>query len=162
MMKSFEADEILNQAYRMTATIVFVQIFSVFLLVMLVWGIPLEEQQVTNTVLNILWVSVLMVAVAVVFLRRFFFSERRLLEKAKDGAQAVIRALKSNTILLAALAELVGILGFLIAILSSNKMNVLRATAVSLLLFLITFPRKSRWQRIIHRVLDFQNYGKSI
>lgn len=161
-MKSFEADEILNQAYRMTATIVFVQIFSVFLLVMLVWGIPLEEQQVTNTVLNILWVSVLMVAVAVVFLRRFFFSERRLLEKAKDGAQAVIRALKSNTILLAALAELVGILGFLIAILSSNKMNVLRATAVSLLLFLITFPRKSRWQRIIHRVLDFQNYGKSI
>ncbi len=162
-MKSFEGDEILNQAYRMTATIVFVQIFSVFLLVMLVWGIPLEEQQVTNTVLNILWASVLMVAVAVVFLRRFFFSERRLLEKAKDGgAQAVIRALKSNTILLAALAELVGILGFLIAILSSDKMNVLRATAVSLLLFLITFPRKSRWQRIIHRVLDFQNYGKSI
>ena len=123
---------------------------------MLVWGIPLEEQQVENTVLNILWASVLMVAIVVVFLRRFLFSERRLLEKAKDGsAQAVIGALKSNTILLATLAESVGILGFLITILSGDKMNVLRATAVSLLLFLITFPRKSHWQRIISSRIGF-------
>jgi uncharacterized membrane protein len=140
-----------NQAYKTTATIVFASIFSVLVISMLAFGLPLEAQQVSDEFLNLLWLLILMIAITVIFLRRFIFSEKRISVKAENNELAAIEALKFNTIFLVALADSISILGFLIVLLSGDKMSILRASAVSLLLLLIVFPRKSRWRNLIQK-----------
>ncbi|GIU81649.1 MAG: hypothetical protein D6687_07505 [Acidobacteria bacterium] len=148
-MKNFKNIEVFEQAYRRTATIVFAEIISVVVLLMLAWGIPLEERKAADAILNTLWGLVLMIAVTTIFLRRFLFSKRRIQEIKKNSVEAVVGALGTATIILAALAGSVAVLGFVITILSGDKMSILRSTAVSFLLFLIVFPRKSRWKGFI-------------
>jgi hypothetical protein len=75
-------------------------------------------------------------------------------ERLKDaailkGISGLLQILQKNAVLLGAMAELVTILGVVIAFLSGNRWEILRAGAVSLVVFAIIFPRKSVWTKIV-------------
>ncbi len=100
------------------------------------------------------WVAngaAILLSIAVIFLRRILFSRNRLHKiRMKKGNFSVIKTLQTNTIFLGILAELVALIGFVTSIgLTRNNFDTLRLSAVSLLLFLIIFPRKSKWRDII-------------
>jgi hypothetical protein len=82
--------------------------------------------------------------------RRFFYSWERLKNvKLLRGPDGLLQTLQMNAILLGAISEFVAILGFVITIMSGSVYDMVRAEAVALITFLINFPRKSVWSRIV-------------
>lgn len=141
----------LNARYRTTAIIVGVQIFSTILLIIIAWFLSSQtDNAVTEEAVSALWLTILFIAVGTFALRRFLFSWERLKNTALiKGVAKVISTLQINTIILCAFAEVIAVIGFLVATLSGNKFEMFRAGAVALIVFLINFPRKSVWEKVV-------------
>jgi hypothetical protein len=157
-----------NKRYRLTATVLFVQIFVTLALLALSFflagswqpfGAPTGEsfsvENLTNpqagssTLTTFLWVTILALALAAFLLRRVIFSSDSLRDAATlGGATGLLKNLQSKTILLASLGEVIAVLGFVIALASGSAFDMVRAAAVALIVFFINFPRKSTWERL--------------
>lgn len=146
----------LENRYRATAIVVFSQVFFVIVLIALAFFIVSKpEDSVSPQTLTSLWVGAIFVAVGAFVLRRLFFRWDRLKDIALlKGASGVLKTLQTNAIVLAALGEAVAVIGFVIAFLSGESFDMLRAGAVSLIVLLINFPRKSVWEKIAARVQE--------
>lgn len=141
----------MEKRYRVTSTIVLIQIFSTIILIAAAWFIAQEtDNSITEQAIWSLWIMVLFIALGTFALRRFLFSWERLKNIALlKGVKNLISTLQTNTIILSALAEIIVIIGFLVATLSGNKFEMFRAGAVALIVFLLNFPRKSIWEKIV-------------
>lgn len=140
----------LNNRYKTTAIIVGVQIFSTILLIVAAWFLSSLDNSITQQAISALWMMVLFIAVGTFVLRRFLFSWERLKTTALlKGVQKLISTLQINTIILCAFAEIIAIIGFLVATLSGDKFQMFRAGAVALIVFLMNFPRKSIWEKVV-------------
>lgn len=147
---SAENQKELNSRYKTTAIIVGVQILSTILLIVVAWFLSARDNSITQEAASALWMMVLFIAVGTFVLRRFLFSWERLKSTALlKGIQKLISSLQTNTIILCAFAEIIAIIGFLVATLNGNKFEMFRAGAVALIVFLINFPRKSVWEKIV-------------
>lgn len=145
-----------ERKYRTTATIIFTQIAAMILIVAAVYLFaPETESRISQQTLTILWAAIVFVALAAFILRRMFFRWDRLRDIALlKGIKGLIKTLQTNAIFLSAIAETVVLIGAAIAVLSGSKIEVLRAALVSLILFLINFPRKSVWQKVVAGLQD--------
>jgi hypothetical protein len=155
-----------NKRYRLTATVLFVQIFVTLALLALSFflagswqpfGAPTGESFSVENLTNpqagssttFLWVTILALALAAFLLRRVIFSSDSLRDAATlGGATGLLKNLQSKTILLASLGEVIAVLGFVIALASGSAFDMVRAAAVALIVFFINFPRKSTWERL--------------
>ena len=141
----------LEKRYRTTVLIILAQFFVVLFLVAasFLLGFRIEtslsEQDYTT-----LWIGVLFIAVGSFILRRMFFTWERLKNVGiLKGVSGVLGTLQRNSVILSVFGLLVGVIGFLISLLSGNGFDMLRAGAISLVVFLINFPRKKVWKTII-------------
>lgn len=141
----------LNNRYRTTALIVGIQIFSTILLIIIAWFLAARtDNSITPEATSALWITVLFIAIGTFVLRRFLFSWERLRSTVLlKGILRLISTLQINTIILCAFAEIIAIIGFLVAALSGNKFEMFRAGAVALIVFLMNFPRKTIWEKIV-------------
>lgn len=141
----------LNSRYRTTAIIVGVQIFSTLVLIAIAWFLAAQtDNAVTEKGLSAMWMFILFIALGTFVLRRFLFNWERLKNTALlKGTSKLISSLQTNTIILTAFAEVIAVIGFLVATLSGDKFEMLRAGAVALIVFLINFPRKAVWEKIV-------------
>lgn len=141
----------LENRYRTTVYVIVFQIFSVIALIIAAWFIAqTSDNSITNQSLTTLWVAVLFIAVGAFVIRRLIFSWERLKNTALlKGIKGLIQTLQINSIILGVIAEIVAIMGFLIATLSGNKWEMFRAGAISLVVFMANFPRKSVWKKIV-------------
>lgn len=148
---SKENQKELNNRYKTTSIIVGVQIISTLLLIAVAWFLAARtDNAITENATSALWIVVLFIAVGTFAIRRFLFSWDRLKTTALiNGIQKLISTLQVNTIILCAFAEIIAIIGFLVATLNGNKYEMLRAGAVALIVFLMNFPRKSVWEKIV-------------
>lgn len=97
-----------------------------------------------------LWVGVLFIAVGAFLLRRILYNWKRLKDVALlQGVSGLLQTLQRNAILLGAMAEMIAVVGVVIALLSGNNWEMLRAGAISLVVFAINLPRKSVWAKIV-------------
>ncbi len=145
-----------EKKYRTTAAIIFAQIAAMILIVVAVYLFaPETENSISQQSLMILWAAIVFVALAAFILRRMFFRWERLRDIALlKGIRGLLKTLQTNAIILSAFAEIIVLGGAAIAVLSGSKIEVFRAALVSLILFLINFPRKSVWQRIVAGLQD--------
>lgn len=91
-----------------------------------------------------------MLAVIVIMIRRSRFNPQRLSEVFKArGASGVLTQLQTTTILIAALAEAIAILGLVNAFADASSYQGIIASAIALAMLLCTFPRRASWQRVI-------------
>ena len=143
--------EELKKRYRTTALIVLGQIFSTLFLTATAWFLAAQsENSIAPQAISALWVLILVVAVGSFVLRRMLFSWERLKNIALTrGVLGVLGSLQTNSIVLGSLAVVVAIVGFLLAVLSGNKMETFRAGAIALIVFLLNFPRRSIWEKIL-------------
>lgn len=141
----------MEKRYRVTSAIVLIQILSTIILIAAAWFIAQKmDNSITEQAIWSLWIMVLFIALGTFALRRFLFSWERLKNIALlKGVKNLISTLQTNTIILSALAEIIVIIGFLVATLSGNKFEMFRAGAVALIVFLLNFPRKSIWEKIV-------------
>lgn len=141
----------LEKRYRSTVIVVVFQIFTVIVLIAAAWfAAGSSENSISGQSQMTLWVAVLFIAVGAFVLRRLFFSWERLKNAALlKGITGLLKNLQTNSIILAAIGEAVGIAGFLIAVLSGNKWDMFRAGAIAFVVFFANFPRKSTWEKIV-------------
>ena len=141
----------LDKRYKTAVVIYLGQITTtVVLLVVGYITIKTPETTVDSNTLTILWVAILFVAVAAFLLRRTLYGWERFKNLTlTKGISGLLAALQTNKIILGALAEAVAVIGFVIALVNGNRGDLLRAGAVSLIVFLVNFPRKSVWEKIV-------------
>ncbi|MBS1797743.1 MAG: hypothetical protein JSS81_28230 [Acidobacteria bacterium] len=141
----------LNGHYRSTVLIVAGQILMALILGFVsVTGIVRNENPKTDTDFTSFWVAVLFVAVGSLLLRRLFFNWERLRNIALlRGIAGLLGNLRVNSLILSSMAEIVALMGAVIAYLSGNAVDMIRALAVSLVVFLVNFPRRNVWKKIV-------------
>lgn len=141
----------LQKRYRTTVFIVLIQIFTTVVLIAAAGIItmsrtapPSDDSYLT------LWMVVLFLAAGTFILRRRLFSWERLKNVTLlKGIPGLLGALRFNAIFLNSLAEVVVILGFIISMLSGNPFDVIRTGLIALIVFLLNFPRRSVWEKIV-------------
>jgi hypothetical protein len=141
----------LNKRYRTTAFIVLGEIFVVLFLIVAAWLLQVKIQNaLSEQDLTTIWVAVLFVAVGSFIMRRMFFNWERLKNIAiLKGVSGLLGTLQRNSIILSIFGVAVAIIGFVISAFSGNSIDMLRAGAIALVVFLINFPRKKVWITII-------------
>lgn len=144
--------QILEKRYRTTVIVFGVQILVTLALIVVAWFVvTYSHNDVSDQALYAIWLTILFVAAGSFVLRRALFSWERMKNVALvKGLAALFDGLQANTILLGTLGVIVGILGFLATVLSGNKTEMLRAAAISLIVFLMNFPRRRVWQKILN------------
>ena len=97
-----------------------------------------------------IYVSALFIALGSVALRRSQMRWLRLSTVAEvRGAGGLISHLLRTTIILAALADLIGLLGLMISFTGGDMRDVLIMGAVALLIVLPVFPRRRVWEKTV-------------
>jgi len=97
-----------------------------------------------------IYVSALFIALASVGLRRSQMRQVRLSSVAEvRGAEGLIKHLLTTTIILAGLAELIGLLGLVLCFTGGDMRDVLIMGAVALLIVLPVFPRRQVWEKTV-------------
>jgi hypothetical protein len=141
----------LERRYRLTVLIVAAQIVVTLILIALSWLTVSDSQiELPPQSLTTLWIAVVFVAIGSFMLRRLFFNWERLKNiTLLKGVAGLLGSLQLNTIILGALAEVIALLGFLIATFSGASSDMLRAGAIALVVFLVNFPRKGTWKNIV-------------
>lgn len=152
MNEAQQDDGYVGRKYGTTAIVFLSQIvFSIVLTVVAAVVVRgRAETETANANVTAIWVLIIFIAVGALLARRFFFSWERLKNtKLLRGQDGLLQTLQMNAILLGAISEFVAILGFVITIMSGSAYDMIRAEAVALITFLINFPRKSVWSRIV-------------
>ena len=150
-MEEISAANQLEKRYRTTAVIYLAQIFSVIILVIVGYLLAKNsagKSDASST--TALWVAILFIAVGTFLLRRRLYQWERLKNiTLTKGVSGLFAALQTNSIILAATAEAIAIIGLVIALLSGVGFDILRAGLVALIVLLINFPRQSVWRKIV-------------
>ena len=146
----------LNKRYRSTVFIVLAQIAVTIALIAAVWFVPARTQSsISQQTSTTLWMAIIFVALGTFLLRRMFFRWDRLKDIVLlKGVPGLLATLQTNAIILAAMAEIVSVTGFMIAVLSGEKFEMLRAGLVALIVFLINFPRKAVWGKVAAKLQE--------
>lgn len=97
-----------------------------------------------------LWIAILVCGLGVFALRRTRFAAMRLKDiAAVKGTSAMLRTLHGTTIQVATIAGAIALMGFIIAIITADWTNMLRAAGVSVIVLMYCYPFKSAWQRAV-------------
>ena len=141
----------LEKRYRTSAMIGLSQIMFALILAVVAWFVVArtEPAETTETVTT-LWVLVLFLAVGSFVLRRLFFGWERMRNAALlGGIEGVLKKLQTNSLILGMFAELIAIIGFVITFFTGSIFDIIRALAIAMIVFLITFPRKKIWKTVV-------------
>ncbi len=108
----------IEKRYRLTAIIVLTQITTTIILVVVGWFYAASsENAASDDSLLGLWMAIVFIAVGTFFLRRMLNRWERLKNIAMTkGVSGVLSTLQTNSIIIGSLAEVIAIIGFLIAV----------------------------------------------
>jgi len=148
---SSENLSLLESRYRTTAIIILAQIVFTIILTVAVWLFaPTNFKSISQQTLTTLWVVIIFLAVGAFLLRRVFFRWDRFKDIVLlQGVSELLKTLQNNAIILAVFATLLPIVGGTITVLSGSTFEIIRAEIVALIVFLINFPRRSVWKKIV-------------
>ncbi len=141
----------LAKRYKLTMWTVLIQIVLAILLVFGAWFLSqITDNAITSQTTTGLWALFILITLIILVLRHFLFSWKYIKEcNSQKGTKSVIEMLQTNTVLLGSLVEIIVIIGFIIATLNGDKIQMFRAGAIALVLFLVIYPRKQVWEKII-------------
>lgn len=141
----------LDKRYRQTAMIIAAQIGLTAIFISAIWLFaPRAAGAVSPQTLTTLWVVIIFLALGAFILRRTFFRWDRLKDIALlKGIGGLLRTLQINAVILGLSAMLLAMVGGAITFLTGETFEMLRAGIVALIVFLINFPRRAVWKKIV-------------
>ncbi|MGI9034841.1 MAG: hypothetical protein ACR2GD_02265 [Pyrinomonadaceae bacterium] len=153
--------EQLAAGYRQTVIIIAAEIMTIIALTVAAWfDVSKTEFAALPLTITMLWMAIIFIAVGSFVLRRTFFNWERLTNTMLlRGKSGLIKQLQTNALILSAIAEAIAVIGFVIAILTGDKFQMLRAAAIALIVCLINFPRRKVWENVVGNLekLEAQN-----
>src|ERR1041384_1244753 len=153
-MTDASIDDELNSRYR-AATIVVLIFFGLdaVLLVTAYFAATRIYRPADPKIAVGLWLVILVCGLGVFVLRRTRFSSMRLQDlTAVKGISALLATLQGTTIQIASVGGAIGLMGFIITIITGDWSNMLRAAGVSVIVLIYSFPLKSAWERIVRQL----------
>lgn len=97
-----------------------------------------------------LWIAILVFGLGAFVLRRTRFATLRLKDiAAVKGTSALLKTLENTTIQVACIGGAIALMGFMIAMMTGDWTDMLRAGGVSTIVLLYGYPFKSAWQRAV-------------
>lgn len=105
------------------------------------------------TLIKLLWVLILLCGLGAFPLRRTRFNAMRLQDiAALRGLSGLLATLQGTTIQLAFIGGAIALMGFILAMLTGEPWDMLRAGGVALVVLLYCYPRKSAWQSVVQGI----------
>ena len=126
--------------------------FSLLLVVLAYAGVrlPLDSLQLPPAGYGTLWIVILFLGLGAVAFRRFRFNAVRLQDVADlGGPSALLSTLQTTTLLLAALAAVTALLGFVLYSVWREPTDMLKAGVVALAVLLYCYPRRAAWRKVV-------------
>ena len=140
----------MEKRYQLTLFLVLAQILSTFVFLALAWFLTRNQEIFVERDLMTLWLVILFLAAVTFVLRRQLFGWERLKNKTLlKGVTGLISTLQINTVVLSLFGEIVLVIGFIIAVLNASIFDMLRASAIALIVFFFNFPRLAVWKKIV-------------
>ena len=146
----------LNSSHRAALLTVAVQVVFVLVLCALATRpfLTFESGPDSQTVTT-LWTAVLFLAVGSLLLRRLFNGWERIKTAGLlGGVDGVLRNLHINSAITCGLGTVAAVVGFVIAQMTGDYFEMMRAAGVSFIVFIANLPRKKNWKTIVKRVQE--------
>jgi hypothetical protein len=100
-----------------------------------------------------LWIAILVFGLGAFVLRRTKFAAMRLKDiAALRGVPGLLKTLQDTTVQIACIGGAIGLMGFLLVILSGDWTYTLRAVGVSIIVLLYGYPFRSAWDRLARQL----------
>ena len=125
---------------------------SLLLVVLAYAGVrlPLGSLQLPPAAYGSLWIAILFLGLGAVAFRRFRFNATRLQDVADlGGPSALLSTLQTTTLLLAALAALAAVLGFVLYSVWREPTDMLKAGVVAVAVLFYAYPRRAAWRKVV-------------
>jgi len=146
-------DAELTRRHRAASLAMQVLITISLLLVVLAYAgvrLPLESLQLPPAAYGSLWIVILFLGLGAIAFRRWRFNAIRLQDVADlGGPSALVSTLQTTTLLLAALAALIAILGFVLYSVWREPTDMLKAGVVAVAVLLYAYPGRSAWRKVV-------------
>jgi hypothetical protein len=105
-----------------------------------------------------LWIMILIFGLGSFALRRARFQTMRLQDiAALRGLSGLLATLQGTTIQVAFIGGAIGLMGFIVTIMTGNKYDMLRAAGVAIIVLLYSYPQRSAWQRVLRAAEESGN-----
>ena len=100
-----------------------------------------------------LWIAIVVFGLGAFVLRRTKFAAMRLKDiAALRGVSGLLRTLQDTTVQIACIGGAIGLMGFMLVILSGDWTYTLRAEGVSIIVLLYGYPFRSAWERVARQL----------
>jgi hypothetical protein len=100
-----------------------------------------------------LWIAILIFGLGAFVLRRTKFAAMRLKDiTALKGMSGLLKTLYDTTIQVACIGGAIGLMGFMLVILSGDWTFTLRAVGVSVIVLIYGYPLRSAWERVMRQL----------
>ena len=146
-------DAELARRHRAASLAVQLLVTASLLLVVLAYAgvrLPLESLQFPPAAYGTIWIVILFLGLGAVAFRRWRFNAVRLQGVASlGGPPALLATLQTTTLLLAALAALVALGGFVLYSVWREPTDMLKAGVVALAVLLYAYPRRAAWRQVV-------------
>ncbi|MBD0373035.1 MAG: hypothetical protein ICV60_19500 [Pyrinomonadaceae bacterium] len=98
-------------------------------------------------------ISIVIMGIGAVTLRRTRFAAMRLQDiAAVRGVSALLATLQNTTVLVAVLGGLIALIGFFLMMLTVDASNMVFIGIAALAVLLYAYPRRAAWQRVLHGI----------
>jgi len=100
-----------------------------------------------------LWIAILVFGLGAFVLRRTKFAAMRLKDiAALKGMSGLLKTLQDTTVQVACIGGAIGLMGFMLVILSGDWTYTLRAIGVSIIVLFYGSPFRSAWERVARQL----------
>jgi len=100
-----------------------------------------------------LWIAILVFGLGAFVLRRTKFAAMRLKDiAALKGMSGLLKTLQDTTVQVACIGGAIGLMGFMLVILSGDWTFTLRAIGVSIIVLIYGYPFRSAWERVARQL----------
>ena len=100
-----------------------------------------------------LWIAIVIFGLGAFVLRRTKFAAMRLKDIAVlRGVSGLLKTLQETTVQIACIGGAIGLMGFLLVILSGDWTFTLRAMGVSIIVLLYGYPFRGAWERVARQL----------
>lgn len=151
-----EATNELNDRQRTSARIVSVLITITLIVTALAIAHLYPNVRANDLTLSMaLRIAILFCGLGAVALRRARFNFTRLRDvMGLGGTSGLVASLQKTTLLVAALAVAIALMGYIITAQTGNILDTLLPSTAALAILLFTYPRRGAWQRIVQLIKE--------
>ena len=141
----------LSRRHATTANVVkLVGVFTLLLMLVALSGFLSGAVRFNPTAANTLRLIIVFLSVGAIVFRRTRFQAMRLQDiGALRGASGLLETLQTTTVIVALIAAVIAILGFLISIMTSAGTDMLYFGVIAVAVLAYCYPRRAAWQAVV-------------